>query len=76
MNPIEQHLLQESLPPELISKINIISIQTDQPASQIICASLAMGLEILEDITTHQYAYLKIDNNGRPYSLSGEPIKM
>ena len=76
MNPIEQELLHQSLPPELISKINIVSIQTGQPASQIICASLAMGLEILEDVTTHQYAYLKIDDRGRPYTLNGDPIKM
>ena len=76
MNPIEQQLLQQSLPPELISKINIVSIQTGQSASQIVCASLAMGLEVLEDITTHQYAYLKIDDRGKVYNLRGEPIKM
>lgn len=76
MNPIEQHILQESLPPELISMINIVSIQTEQSVAETICAALAMGLEILEDITTYQYIYLKLDNEGRPYNLSGEPIKM
>lgn len=76
MDVQEQQFLAEILPPELVSKVNIISIHTGQSAASVITASLTAGLEILEDITTRQYAYLKIDDQGQAYNLSGEPLKM
>lgn len=74
MNIKEQELLSMVYPPQLLAKANIVSIKTERSPTQVIAAATSLGLEILEEIANREYAFLKIDSNGRTYSLNGEPI--
>lgn len=62
------------LPSDLQAKLNIIAIQTGKSQEEVFCASISAGLEMLEDITTRSFAYLKIDDDGTMYGLDNEPL--
>lgn len=63
------------LPADLEAKLNIIAIQTGRSKQEVFAASISAGLEMLEDITSKTYAYLKIDDDGNVYGLDNEPLK-
>ena len=62
------------LPPDLQSKLNIVAIQTGKSKTEVFCASIFAGLEMLEDISTRSFAYFKIDDYGTVYGLDNEAL--
>lgn len=64
------------LPPELEAKLNIVSIHTGKSKEEIFCASIEAGLEMLEDISSKSFAYIKVDDDGNLYGLDNRQLKM
>jgi len=63
------------LPSEIVAKINIVSIHTGRSPEEVFCVALGMGLDMLEETVTQQYGFLKIDEEGNVFDLTGEPLK-
>lgn len=63
------------LPPEIAAKMNIISIHTGRTPEEVFCVALGMGLDMLEQTVTQQYGFVKIDQDGNVFDLTGEPLK-
>ena len=64
----------QGLPYEVQAQLNTIAIHTGCNITEVYCVALKTGLNVLEEIVTQQYAYLKIDERGGMFDLQGEPV--
>jgi len=64
-----------SLPYKIQAQLNTIAIHTGYSIEEIYCLAIKTGLNVVEDIVTQQYTFMKIDERGNLFDLEGGPVK-